>query len=65
MDTFITNVLDEAAHKSDRYQSISDATSQVASDILDEYRTQPWDITGGVISVDISTEEVFISRWNR
>ena len=65
MDFFVRDVLTNAAYKKGRYQSISDAISQVAQQILKEYDARPWDVTGSVIGVDISNEEVYISRWNR
>ena len=65
MDFFVRDVLTDAANKTGKYQSISDATSQAAQQILLEYDAKPWDVTGSVIGVDVSTEEVYISRWNR
>ena len=65
MDWFVRDVLTAAANKDKNYKNISDATSQEAKSILKEYNAKPWDTTGGVIGVDISTEEVYISRWNR
>lgn len=65
MDAFIRNVLREASQQDGRYRGIDETTRQAASDILAEYRSNPESVTGSVIGVDISTGEVYISRWNR
>lgn len=48
-----------------RYQNIDSTVSLQASQILEQYKLNPFDVTGAVFGIDIKSGTVYVSRWGR
>ena len=65
MDYFVRAILSDAAKGNGRYGNIDPSLSQTASDIFNEYKSNPSNVTGTVIGVDVKEGQIYISRWGR
>lgn len=65
MDKFVTDVLEKAATGKDPYRNIDSATMKKAQKVLDEYESNPYNVSGNVIGVDLQNGIIRISRWER
>ncbi len=66
MTTFIGDVLGQAASRQGRYKSISVAEQQQqASQMLQEFRRAPENVSGNLIGVDLQGEVLRVSPWAR
>jgi hypothetical protein len=65
MNTFAEDVLSNAANGTGRYKNIDSATRNAAQKKYDEYLSNPNNVSGNVIGVDLQSGRIQISRWER
>jgi filamentous hemagglutinin len=63
MGSFLEDVLSQASTGTGRYQNLDAATQNLASDLLREFRTNPQNVTGHAIGVDLLNQVLRISPW--
>ncbi|WP_160680798.1 hypothetical protein [Clostridium sp. C8-1-8] len=65
MNEFVEDVLTKAKNAEFPYQNIDECIRSDASQTLDKYYGNPYNVSGNVIGVDIEEGEIYISRWER
>ena len=65
MNSFVEDVLTKAKDGKAPYQNVDATIRSAASKILEEYKNNPYNVSGNVIGVDIESGKIYISRWGR
>jgi len=65
MNTFLEDVLSQAAGGRGRYSSISPTDQSLARELYREFTMNPGNISGNVIGVDLTNGNIMMSSWPR
>jgi hypothetical protein len=63
MNTYVTDILTQAADGTGRYKNISPEMQQAAANLLRRYQSDPMSVSGTVVGVDLQNNQLFVSPW--